>query len=71
MHSSCSIRDFRLQTQRIAADRDEQVERASGALETVENGRLSRADVFSRRYMVEEVKNGLTRLKSQNDISEL
>ena len=65
-----SLRDFQHQTQHFAADRDEQVLKASKALETIQAARLSRAHVADCQSRLEEVMAGLARLRKENDKSE-
>lgn len=64
-----SLRDFRLQTQHFAADRDEQVSKASKALESIESSRLRRANVSYHQSKVEDLMAGLTKLKKENEKS--
>ncbi|KAF8836043.1 hypothetical protein BDN67DRAFT_974655 [Paxillus ammoniavirescens] len=61
------LRDFRLQTQHFAKDRDEQVGRASRALKGIEGARVTRAGVASCQKRVEELAEGLARLRKDND----
>jgi hypothetical protein len=64
-----SLRDFRIQTQHFAADRDEQVSKASKALDAATAARLVKANVASCQAKVEEILNGLTKLRKENDKS--
>jgi hypothetical protein len=64
-----SLRDIRLQTQRFGKDRDEQVAKASRALKGIEGARTTRAGVASCQKRVEELAEGLARLKRDNDAS--
>lgn len=64
-----SLRDIRLQTQRFGKDRDEQVAKATRALKGIEGARVTRAGVASCQKRVEELAEGLARLKRDNDAS--
>jgi hypothetical protein len=64
-----SLRDIRNQTQRVSADRDEYVARASRSLEFVRPFILRRADVTRGQKRVEDVLEGLEELKRKNDKS--
>lgn len=64
-----SLRDIRLQTQRFGKDRDEQVAKASRALKVIEGSRMTRAGLGSCHRRVEELAEGLARLKRDNDAS--
>ena len=64
-----SHRDFRLQIQHFAADRDEQVAKASKALETIQQARITRANVAKCQETLDEVTGGLTRLRKENERS--
>ena len=64
-----SLRDFRLQTQHFAVDRDEQIARAKVALESVHSVRLTRAHVSAWEEKVAELEAGLKRLRRGNEIS--
>jgi hypothetical protein len=68
-HKHASLRDFRLQTQHFVADRDEQVAKASKALDKTNAARLARANVASCQARLEEVMNGLVRLRKENEKS--
>ncbi|KAF8056553.1 UV radiation resistance protein and autophagy-related subunit 14-domain-containing protein [Lyophyllum atratum] len=61
------LRDFRHQTHHFASDRQEQVSKASKALETIEPSRVRRATLADYQTRVDEVLNGLTRLRKEND----
>ncbi|RDB27160.1 hypothetical protein Hypma_004562 [Hypsizygus marmoreus] len=61
------LRDFRHQTQHFASDRQEQVAKASKALETIEPARIRRATLADYQTRVDEVMSGLTRLRKEND----
>ncbi|KIJ63013.1 hypothetical protein HYDPIDRAFT_134706 [Hydnomerulius pinastri MD-312] len=61
------LRDFRLQTQHFAKDRDEQVGRATRALKGIEGARVARAGVAGCQKRVEELAEGLVRLRKDND----
>lgn len=64
-----SLRDIRLQTQRFGKDRDEQVAKASRALKGIEGSRMTRAGLASCQKRVEELAEGLARMKRDNDAS--
>lgn len=64
-----SLRDIRLQTQRFGKDRDEQVAKATRALKGIEGARITRAGLASCQKRVEELAEGLARLKRDNDTS--
>ncbi|KIK91727.1 hypothetical protein PAXRUDRAFT_616855 [Paxillus rubicundulus Ve08.2h10] len=59
--------DFRVQTHHLAKDRDEQVARASRALKGIEGARLTRASVAGFQKRVEELAEGLAKLRKDND----
>ncbi|KAF8429422.1 UV radiation resistance protein and autophagy-related subunit 14-domain-containing protein [Boletus edulis BED1] len=61
------LRDIRLQTQRIGKDRDDQVAKASRALKGIEGARSTRAGLASCQKRMEELVEGLARLKRDND----
>ncbi|EGN92558.1 hypothetical protein SERLA73DRAFT_190904 [Serpula lacrymans var. lacrymans S7.3] len=61
------LRDFRLQTQHFTSDRDEQVAKASKALLAVEPARLIRATLARSQERVEELLDGLAKLKRDNE----
>ncbi|KAG9311940.1 hypothetical protein JVU11DRAFT_8201 [Chiua virens] len=61
------LRDIRLQTQRFVKDRDEQVVKASRALKGIEGARMTRAGIASCQKRVEELAEGLARLRRDND----
>ncbi|KAH7886487.1 UV radiation resistance protein and autophagy-related subunit 14-domain-containing protein [Phlebopus sp. FC_14] len=61
------LRDIRLQTQHFTKDRDEQVARASRALKGIEGARITRAGVASLQGRLEELAEGLQRLRKDND----
>ncbi|KAF9036915.1 hypothetical protein BDZ89DRAFT_982721 [Hymenopellis radicata] len=61
------LRDFRLQTAHFASDRDEQVSRASKALSGIGGARARRADVASMQRRVDELMQGLTKLRKDNE----
>ncbi|KAH7912772.1 UV radiation resistance protein and autophagy-related subunit 14-domain-containing protein [Hygrophoropsis aurantiaca] len=61
------LRDFRLQTQRCASDRDEHVAKSTRALRTIEPARSSRAVVANVQGRVDELAEGLARLRKDND----
>ncbi|EPQ53789.1 hypothetical protein GLOTRDRAFT_117086 [Gloeophyllum trabeum ATCC 11539] len=59
--------DFRRKTQHAAAERDEQVAKASRALHSVERARRRRADLAERQARVQQVSAALTKLRKEND----
>ncbi|KAL4268515.1 UV radiation resistance protein/autophagy-related protein 14 [Pleurotus pulmonarius] len=61
------LRDFRLQIQHFSIDRDEQVAKASKALETVDSGRALRGTMAVRQSRLEEVQAGLVKLRRDNE----
>ncbi|KAI9458050.1 UV radiation resistance protein and autophagy-related subunit 14-domain-containing protein [Boletus coccyginus] len=61
------LRDIRLQTQRFGKDRDEQVAKASRGLKGIEGARTTRAEVAMCQKRVEELAEGLARLRRDND----
>ncbi|KAF9237723.1 UV radiation resistance protein and autophagy-related subunit 14-domain-containing protein [Melanogaster broomeanus] len=61
------LRHFRLQTQRCTKDRDEQVSRASRALKGIEGARGTRAGIAICQKTVDELAQGLARLRKDND----
>ncbi|KAF9501425.1 hypothetical protein BDN71DRAFT_1485980 [Pleurotus eryngii] len=61
------LRDFRLQIQHFSVDRDEQVAKASKALETVDSGRTLRGTMALRQSRLEEVQAGLAKLRRDNE----
>ncbi|KAG6900059.1 hypothetical protein C0993_003545 [Termitomyces sp. T159_Od127] len=61
------IRDFRSQTQHFASDRQDQILKATKALETIEPARTRRATLADYRTRVDEVFGALTRLRKEND----
>ena len=65
-----SLRDFRLQIQHAATDRDEQVRKVTTAIDTISGFRIRRADLTSSQDELEELNEGLTRLRRDNDKSE-
>ncbi len=64
-----SLRDFRLQIQHFSIDRDEQVAKASKALEMVDSGRALRGTMAVRQSRLEEVQAGLVKLRRDNEKS--
>ncbi|KAJ7673821.1 UV radiation resistance protein and autophagy-related subunit 14-domain-containing protein [Mycena polygramma] len=60
-------RDFRIKTQHFAAERDEQVDKATKSLGIVEPARLRRANVAQIQGRVDEVLSALARLRKDND----
>ncbi|KAF8337830.1 UV radiation resistance protein and autophagy-related subunit 14-domain-containing protein [Amanita rubescens] len=61
------LRDLRRQIQHFCIDRDEQVNRASRALESVAPARIRRADVASYQQLLEDIQFGLVKLRKEND----
>jgi hypothetical protein len=64
-----SLRDLRRQIQHFCIDRDEQVTRATRALESVAPARIRRADVSSHQQLLEDIQVGLAKLRKENDKS--
>ncbi|KAJ7922026.1 UV radiation resistance protein and autophagy-related subunit 14-domain-containing protein [Mycena leptocephala] len=60
-------RDFRVNTQHFAAERDEQVAKANKALGIVEGARVRRASVAQIQGRVDELLSALARLRKDND----
>ena len=67
--SSFSLRDKRAQIQLAVSERDEQITRASKALEFVRPSALRRADVVRQQQVVDDILEGLNQLKKKNDTS--
>ena len=65
-----SLRDFRLQIQHATADRDEQVRKVTAAIDTISGSRIRRAEVTSSQEKLDELNEGLTQLRRDNDRSE-
>ncbi|KAK0227430.1 UV radiation resistance protein/autophagy-related protein 14 [Armillaria nabsnona] len=61
------IRDFRIQTQHFAADRDEQVAKSSRALDGFNASRMRRANISDIQSSVDELTNGLAKLRKDNE----
>ncbi|KAG6827032.1 hypothetical protein H0H92_013492 [Tricholoma furcatifolium] len=61
------IRDFRNQIQHFTSDRQEQVLKASKALETIHPARTRRATLSDYQTRVDELLAGLSRLRKEND----
>ncbi|KAH7925049.1 hypothetical protein BV22DRAFT_1105136 [Leucogyrophana mollusca] len=61
------LRDFRLQTQHFASDRDEHVAKATKSLRAIEPARITRATVASVQGRVDELADGLVKLRKDND----
>ncbi|KAF8878784.1 UV radiation resistance protein and autophagy-related subunit 14-domain-containing protein [Infundibulicybe gibba] len=61
------LRDLRLQTKRFASERDDQVSRASKALEGMQISRSRRASVSDYQRRVDEITGGLAKLRREND----
>ena len=68
-HNNFSLRDLRRQIQHFCIDRDEQVARATRALESVAPARIRRADVSSHQQLLEDIQAGLAKLRKENDKS--
>ncbi|KAJ7030739.1 UV radiation resistance protein and autophagy-related subunit 14-domain-containing protein [Mycena alexandri] len=60
-------RDYRVKTQHFAAERDEQVEKSTKALETIQGARGRRASVAQIQGRLDELLSALTRLRKDND----
>lgn len=63
----CSLRDFRLKTQHVAADRDEHVARAARALKPVEEQRRRRADLAVSQAHVQDLRTALAARREENE----
>jgi len=61
------VRDLRLQTHHASTERDEHVHKAVAALDAIEAGRMRRASLQILQVRVEEVQEGLAKLKQMND----
>ncbi|KAI9434870.1 UV radiation resistance protein/autophagy-related protein 14 [Lactarius indigo] len=61
------LRDFRLQIQHAAVDRDEQVRKVTAAIDTISGSRIRRADLTSSQEKLDELNEGLTQLRRDND----
>ncbi|KAF5380108.1 hypothetical protein D9615_006247 [Tricholomella constricta] len=61
------VRDFCHQIKHFASDRQEQVSKASKALETIEPARVRRATLAEYQTRVDDVLSGLARLRKEND----
>ncbi len=70
INPSSSLRDFRLQIQHAATDRDEQVRKVTAAIDTISGSRIRRADLTSSQEKLDELNEGLTQLRRDNDKSE-
>ena len=64
-----SIRDFRNQAQHFSSERQDQISKASKALESIETARIRRATLADYQTRVDEVLSGLTQLRKENDKS--
>lgn len=62
-----SIRDVRLQIQRVSSDRDDHVHKASSALEWIAQNRIRRAELAGGSERLEDVKEALARLRRENE----
>ena len=65
-----SLRDFRLQIQHATTDRDEQVRKVTVAIDTISGSRIRRAELTSSQGKLDELNEGLTQLRRDNDRSE-
>ncbi|KAH8989258.1 UV radiation resistance protein/autophagy-related protein 14 [Lactarius akahatsu] len=61
------LRDFRLQIQHAAVDRDEQVRKVTAAIDTISGSRIRRADLTSSQEELDGLNEGLTQLRRDND----
>ncbi|KAK0458249.1 UV radiation resistance protein and autophagy-related subunit 14-domain-containing protein [Desarmillaria tabescens] len=61
------IRDFRIQTQHFAADRDDQVAKSSRALDGFNASRIRRANISDIQSRVDELMNGLASMRKDNE----
>ena len=66
---SHSIRDFRNQAQHFSSERQDQISKASKALESIEPARIRRATLADYQTRVDEVLGGLAQLRKENDKS--
>jgi hypothetical protein len=64
-----SVKDYRLQTQKLSNERDEAITRATRGLESVQGARERRAKVSFMQARVDELKSGLAKLRKDNDKS--
>jgi hypothetical protein len=62
-----SLRDFRLQIQHATVDRDEQVRKATAAIETITDSRIRRAELSTGQEKLNELNEGLANLRREND----
>jgi hypothetical protein len=65
-----SLRDFRLQIQHAAVDRDEQVRKVVVSIDSISGSRIRRADLSSGQERLDELSEGLAKLRKENDKSE-
>lgn len=65
--SAQSLRDFRLQIKHAAVDRDEQVRKATVAIDTITDSRIRRADLSTGQERLDELNEGLANLRREND----
>jgi hypothetical protein len=65
-----SLRDFRLQLQRAAVERDEQVRKVVASIDTISDSRIQRAGLSSGQERLDELNEGLAKLRRENDRSE-
>ncbi|KAH9955827.1 UV radiation resistance protein/autophagy-related protein 14 [Russula dissimulans] len=61
------LRDLRLQIQHAVADRDEQVRKATAAIDTMNSSRMRRADLSMGQERLHQLNDGLTDLYREND----
>ncbi|KAI0246348.1 UV radiation resistance protein/autophagy-related protein 14 [Lactifluus subvellereus] len=61
------LRDFRLQLQRAAVDRDEQVRKVVASIDTISDSRIQRASLSSGQERFDELNEGLAKLRREND----
>ncbi|KAH9046420.1 UV radiation resistance protein and autophagy-related subunit 14-domain-containing protein [Lactarius deliciosus] len=61
------LRDFRLQIQHAAVDRDEQVRKVTAAIDTISGSRIRRADLTSSQEELDGLNEGLIQLRRDND----
>jgi hypothetical protein len=59
-----------LQIQHATADRDEQVRKVIASIDTITGSRIRRADLSSAQERLDQVSEGLVKLRKENDKSE-
>ena len=64
-----SLRDKRAQIKLAISERDEQINKASKALDSMRPSILRRADVVRQQRVLDEVLEGLDQLKKKNEAS--